>query len=333
MSRRPPTRRSGTVAVGMLRAIRATSRTRMADFAGGFMRRLGPRLKEHGIGRANLAAAFPGQIRSRDRGTSCRRCGTTSGRVAAEFAHIDRLQMFEPDPHDQGDMLYTQEVYERFKRLRDDGKPALIFAAHLANWELPALVASKYRLNTTVLYRRPNIGAVSDAIIQIRKDSMGTLVPTGLDAPLKLLRVLEAGGHVAMLVDQYYVNARRRDLLRPYAARPTPSSPGSRATSTAPFTARGSCACPTSAAFASTSPRRSSRGATPTARSTSPAPCRLITSVVEGWVREHRSNGSGCIGAGAEHRSSPSFGSHAISAREKSEPAAVTACSWSRLPG
>ena len=83
--------------------------------------------------------------------------------------------MFEPDPHDQGDMLYTQEVYERFKHLRDDGKPALIFAAHLANWELPALVASKYRLDTTVLYRRPNIGAVSDAIIQIRKDSMGTL--------------------------------------------------------------------------------------------------------------------------------------------------------------
>ena len=195
----------GRLAVGMLRAIRATSRTRMADFAGGFMRRLGPRLKEHGIGRANLAAAFPDKSAAEIE-QILHAVWDNLGRVAAEFAHIDRLQMFEPDPHDQGDMLYTQEVYERFKRLRDDGKPALIFAAHLANWELPALVASKYRLNTTVLYRRPNIGAVSDAIIQIRKDSMGTLVPTGLDAPLKLLRVLEAGGHVAMLVDQYYVN-------------------------------------------------------------------------------------------------------------------------------
>ena len=195
----------GRLAVGMLRAIRATSRTRMADFAGGFMRRLGPRLKEHGIGRANLAAAFPDKSAAEIE-QILHAVWDNLGRVAAEFAHIDRLQMFEPDPHDQGDMLYTQEVYERFKRLRDDGKPALIFAAHLANWELPALVASKYRLNTTVLYRRPNIGAVSDAIIQIRKDSMGTLVPTGLDAPLKLLRVLEAGGHVAMLVDQHYVN-------------------------------------------------------------------------------------------------------------------------------
>ncbi len=34
---------------------------------------------------------------------------------------------------------------------------------------------------------------------------MGTLVATGLDAPVKLARVLEAGGHVAMLVDQHYV--------------------------------------------------------------------------------------------------------------------------------
>src|SRR5262245_16208361 len=49
----------GRLAVGALRAIRATSRTHMADLAGGVMRRLGPRLKEHRIGRANLTAAFP----------------------------------------------------------------------------------------------------------------------------------------------------------------------------------------------------------------------------------------------------------------------------------
>jgi len=65
-----------------------------------------------------------------------------------------------------------------FKSCGRTASPPLIFAAHLANWELPALVATKYDLDTTVLYRRPNISAVSDAIIQIRKGSMGTLVPT-----------------------------------------------------------------------------------------------------------------------------------------------------------
>jgi len=214
----------GWLAVGMLRAIRATNRKHMADFSGRVMRTIGPSLKEHSIGRANLAAAFPeksaAEIESILRGV-----WDNLGRVAAEFAHIDRLQIFDPDPQGMGDIVYTPQAYERFQQLRLDGKPALIFAAHLANWELPALVATKHRLDTTVLYRRPNIGAVSDAVIRIREGSMGTLVPTGLDAPIKLGRTLEAGGHVAMLVDQYYVNGvdvtffGRRCKANPFIAR------------------------------------------------------------------------------------------------------------------
>jgi Kdo2-lipid IVA lauroyltransferase/acyltransferase len=214
----------GWLAVGTLRVIRATNRKRMADVAGGFMRRVGPRLKEHRIGRANLAAAFP-EKSADELEAILRGVWDNLGRVAAEFAHIDRLQMFHPDPDEKGDILYTPEAYDRFQELRRDGRPALIFAAHLANWELPALVATKYQLDTTVLYRRPNIGAVSDAVIDIRQGSMGTLVPTGLDAPLKLGRVLEAGGHVAMLVDQHYVNGvdvtffGRRCKANPFIAR------------------------------------------------------------------------------------------------------------------
>src|SRR6516162_5700015 len=151
----------GSLAVGMLRTIRITNRKHMADFAGRFMRTLGPRLKEHRIGRANLAAAFPEKSPAEIEAI-LRDVWDNLGRVAAEFAHIDRLQMLYPDPQNDGDLLYTQETYERFQQLRSDGKPALIFAAHLANWELPALVATKYELDTTVLYRRPNIGAFSD---------------------------------------------------------------------------------------------------------------------------------------------------------------------------
>jgi Kdo2-lipid IVA lauroyltransferase/acyltransferase len=55
-----------------------------------------------------------------------------------------------------------------------------------------------------VLYRRPNIRAVSDAVVKIRANAMGKLIPTGLDAPVRLLRELEAGRPVAMLVDQFY---------------------------------------------------------------------------------------------------------------------------------
>ena len=214
----------GFLAVGMLRTVRAIERKRMSDFAGHVMRRIGPRLKEHRIGRANLAAAFPekspDEIEAILGGV-----WENLGRVSAEFSHIDRLQAFDPDPDDIGDIIYSDETYERFQGLRRDGKPALIFASHLANWELPALIAAKFHLDATVLYRRPNIRAVSDAINEIRKGSMGTLVPTGLDAPVKLGRILEAGGHVAMLVDQHYVNGvdvtffGRRCKANPFIAR------------------------------------------------------------------------------------------------------------------
>src|SRR6516165_3384230 len=186
----------GALAIGALRAVRAVDRRRMSDFAASFMRAVGPRLREHRIGQVNLAAAFP-EKSAAEIETILRGVWDNLGRIAAEFAHIDRLQMFDPDPQQMGDIVYSSEVDKRFRQLRCDGKPALVFAAHLANWELPALIAAKFRLETTVLYRQPNIAAVSDAIIQIRKGSMGTLVPTSLDAPFKLLRVLEAGGHVA----------------------------------------------------------------------------------------------------------------------------------------
>src|SRR6478752_6080581 len=96
----------GSLAVAMLRMIRATNRKHMADFAAGFMRTLGPRLKEHKLGRANLAAAFPEKSPAEIE-TTLRGVWDNLGRVAAEFAHIDRLQMFDPDPQEIGDIVYS----------------------------------------------------------------------------------------------------------------------------------------------------------------------------------------------------------------------------------
>ena len=275
----------GWLAVGTLRVIRATNRKRMADVAGGFMRRIGPRLKEHRIGRGNLAAAFP-EKSAEELEAILRGVWDNLGRVAAEFAHIDRLEMFHPDPDAKGDILYTPEAYDRFQELRRDGKPALIFAAHLANWELPALVACKYQLDTTVLYRRPNIGAVSDAIIQIRKGSMGTLVPTGLDAPPKLVRVLEGGGHVAMLVDQHYVNGvdvtffGRRCKANPFIARLARHVDCAiHGTRVVRLPDRHRFRVDLTEAI---TPARGAEGKIDIAGT-----MQAITSVVEGWVREH----------------------------------------------
>lgn len=192
----------GWIAVGLLYAIRFLPRRSVASGIAWMLRTLGPWSREHRIGRANLAAAFPekapGEIEA-----ILSAVWDNLGRYGAEFAHIDRLTNHDPSQPDD-DLVADSIVSERFHQLRLDGKPALIFAAHLANWELPALVAGRHKLESAVLYRRPNMPAVNDAILKIRSNCMGELVPSGLDAPIRLLRMLEANKHVAMLVDQHF---------------------------------------------------------------------------------------------------------------------------------
>ena len=215
----------GTLAVGLLKGLRHTDPDRMADFAGWLMRTIGPLLPEQRVARDNLKAAFPeksaAEIERILRGT-----WDNLGRMGAEFAHLDRLLVFDPDPPDRrGRIDITPENIERFIQLQGDGKPALIFAAHLANWELPAIGAATYGLDSAVLYRRPNIPGIDRWLRETRTANMGELISAGLDAPLKIAEALQRGAHVGMLVDQYYVRGvevtffGRRTRANPLLAR------------------------------------------------------------------------------------------------------------------
>jgi KDO2-lipid IV(A) lauroyltransferase len=214
----------GRLAVLLLKAIRRTDPDRMANFGGRSLRRLGPWLPEHRVGRANLAAAFPqwsaAEIEKVLLGT-----WDNLGRVGAEFAHLDHLWSFDAAEPMRGRIEFAPGTAERFQRLREDGKPALIFAAHLANWELPAVAAAVNGLDTTVLYRRPNIGEIDRFVSETRSLQMGRLIPTSLDAPVRIAHALGLGTHVGMLVDQYYVRGvevtffGRKTMANPFIAR------------------------------------------------------------------------------------------------------------------
>jgi KDO2-lipid IV(A) lauroyltransferase len=195
---------SGWVTVGMLKLLRMIDADRTGDFGGWVMRHVGPFLPEHKVGRDNLTKAFP-EKSPEEIDKILLGAWDNLGRVGGEFAHLDRLWDYDITRQRRGRMLDSDESLQRVYALRDDGKPALIFSAHLANWELAAVGATAFGLPTTVMYRRPNLGAVADALIKLRSGVMGTMVRSGMDAPIKLGRVLEEGGHVALLVDQYNV--------------------------------------------------------------------------------------------------------------------------------
>jgi KDO2-lipid IV(A) lauroyltransferase len=273
---------AGKLLTLILKAIRHLDRIRISNVSAGFLRTVGPWLPEHRLGRTNLAAAFPekspAEIERILDGV-----WDNLGRVFAEFAHLDRLTI--GDPRNLPYLEFDAVSAERFDRMRDDGKPALVFAAHLANWELPAIMAAAFGLDAMVLYRRPNVGAVADAVIALRQDSMGTLVPTSIDAPIKLARALENNRHVAMLVDQHYVKGvevtffGRRCKANPLIA-----------------TLARHVDCPIHGTRIIRLPGGRFRGeiteAIPPVRDASgrievQGTMQAITTVIEGWVREH----------------------------------------------
>ncbi|OPH83586.1 lipid A biosynthesis lauroyl acyltransferase [Nitrobacter vulgaris] len=195
----------GALTIGLLRATRYFDPIKTANLFGRITQKIGPMLREQKIGRANLTAAFP-EKSSDEIERILTGVWDNLGRIGAEFAHLDHVWDLDPDRLGNGRVEIEPKSKKLFERLRDDGKPALIFASHLGNWELPAVAAVAHGLNAAILYRRPNIASADRAIEQLRSVNMGTLIPAGREAPFKLAQALQNGQHVAMLVDQYFTN-------------------------------------------------------------------------------------------------------------------------------
>jgi KDO2-lipid IV(A) lauroyltransferase len=275
---------ASTGAIWLLKALRHTDPDRVAGRIGRLMRRVGPWLPEHRVGRANLAAAYPektaAEIESILGGV-----WENLGRFAGEFVHLDRMHIADPDHPGPANIEYEPGTFERFHQLRTDSKPALIFTAHLANWELPALIASTYGLDAAILFRAPNIEGIAAAIQDIRSVNMGTLIQTDRNAPINLAAALERGAHVAMLVDQYFTQgfevqffgrpARTNPLIARLARNFECPIHGARIVR---LDGRHFRAELTEAIV----PPRDAQG-----RVDIHGTMQLITSIIEGWVREH----------------------------------------------
>ena len=195
----------GALTIGILRTAHHFDPTKTANLFARITRSIGPMMREQKTGRANLTAAFPEKSPAEIE-TILAGVWDNLGRVGAEFAHLDHIWNYDPARPKASCIEIDRRSYELFTQLRLDGKPALIFASHLANWELPALAAVAHGSDTAILYRRPNIASADRIIQDMRAVKMGTLIPAGRDAPLRLAEALKSGQHVGMLVDQYLTN-------------------------------------------------------------------------------------------------------------------------------
>jgi Kdo2-lipid IVA lauroyltransferase/acyltransferase len=199
--RRAVERSLGRIVKWLFRVLRRTDPDRASDFCGGMARRIGPWLPAHRIGQANLRAAFPGKGPEWIEQT-LRDAWDNLGRVVGEYVHLGRIWDYDPEHPNSGRIV--TESHELFQTLLNDGKPALCFAAHLGNWELPAVAAAAHGLPSAVVYRMPNNKAVAKEITRIRAPLMGRLIRTRAQAALEMAAALGAGDHLGMLVDQHF---------------------------------------------------------------------------------------------------------------------------------
>lgn len=275
----------GALAVGLIGAVHWLDRRRAANFAGAVMRKVGPLFKEHRLGRDNLRAAFPEKS---DAEIEHILSGVWDnlGRVAVEFAHLDDFAVEGVSGGGPDAVTYTPETRERFERIVGGSRRVIGFTAHLANWEIPAVCAKLLGAQTAVLFRRPGIDAISDLIIRLREPLMGEMIPTTLEAPLRLARLIQSGVHVGMLADQHYTKGvevtffGRRCLANPLIAALARQTE-------APIHGTRVVRNPDGNSFwgeitDEIAPVRDADGGINVQGTT-----QAVTTVIEGWVREH----------------------------------------------
>lgn len=251
--------------------------------AGGwFTRHLGPFLPEHRIARTNLAAAFP-EMSDKQREEILTGAWDNLGRTGVEYVFLDRFFDFDPTAPDRGSIEI--EGTELLLAIRDSGKPAILFSAHLANWEILAVCAAAFDLDMTALFRPPNNAFVAERLDQVRGNAMDALVPTMTGAAFVLREVLGRGGRVGLLVDQFYHRgpglrffnrkARTNPLLGILARRFDCPVYGARAIRLAGGRFRLELSGPYDLP-------RDERGKIDIDET-----MQMVTSIIEGWVREH----------------------------------------------
>jgi len=272
-----------TVVRGLIRFVRRVGRRRATAIVSVLSRVIGPLLPEHKTAANNIAMAFPEKSEA-ERAAILRGCWANFASVAVEFLFLEEMTaLFDPATPDQGPI--TVSGIAQFVKLRDDGRTAVIFTAHLANWEMLGVIAKKFGLATVLPYRAPSNAHFAEDLLAERDALMGLLVPNSRGAAFEIATAMEGGAHLGMLVDQKLFGG----LRVPFFGHLAPTNPLA-----ARFARQFDCPVHGARAIRLPDGRlhleltppvempRDAEGLIDVAAATT-----KITAVVEGWVREH----------------------------------------------
>ena len=179
---------------------RHVGRERASRIAGRVARTIAPLARENRIGRDNLAAAFPEKSEA-ERAEILSGVWDNLAREIIEYAFLQDLVAAFDAERPTGGLIEHGGIENAFK-LRDGGKPGIIFGAHIGNWELTAAIGTKIGIPVTALYRPPANRFVAEEMERLRGAFIGSLVVSGPGAAMRVASALQKGNHIGVVVDQ-----------------------------------------------------------------------------------------------------------------------------------
>jgi KDO2-lipid IV(A) lauroyltransferase len=193
----------GRIVVLFMHVVRHFDLKQSSNAAGWAMRKIGPRLRGHRTARAQLMAAYPEKTKDEIEKILAGMWDNL-GRVCVEYAHLGRLWHYDATDPQHSRITIDAETYERCLRIQKENRPALMFGAHLANWELPSHAGRAGGRQVVLVYRPLHIGPITDELTRIRMGCVASLIPADRDTPFRIRKALRRGWIVGMLVDQHY---------------------------------------------------------------------------------------------------------------------------------
>lgn len=181
----------GGLLAGLWQAAGALGPDRAGSFVGALFAAFGPHGRDQRRVLANLRIVRP-QADEGELARLARACWRQFGRVVGEYPHLARLAE-EPG---------RVELVDRFGLARIvAGRPAMLVAGHLANWELPAAVVARLGVPMTVVHA-PRADRAIETLLQQRRRALGCRFLPKNASPAALLRELRAGRSLGLLLDQ-----------------------------------------------------------------------------------------------------------------------------------
>lgn len=171
---------------GLFRALPVDAASALGGWIG---RTVGPWLPGTRTARRNLALALP--ERAGDHAAIVRGMWDNLGRVFAEYPHLPALA-------GRIEIVGARHIED----LSTDGRAGIMVSGHLANWEVLTVAAHSVGVGLSLVYRAPNNPYVDRLLLRTRAAFGATAIPKGAEGARTILRGLNRGDHVGMLIDQ-----------------------------------------------------------------------------------------------------------------------------------